>query len=76
MGLWDSLKDSFSQLFFKKTDPCEEYHKALLIDPSYEVNPLTALFDLLITVVFRPLGYVGEKVGSFFNNVLGKESSI
>lgn len=57
----------------KNPDPCEEYHRAYFTDPTYEVNPLIALFDMLIKVVFHPLGYMGEKLGSFFDGVLSKQ---
>lgn len=57
---------------FGLEDPCEEYHRALMLDPSYEVNPFIALFDLVVRIAFQPLGYLGEKVGSFFQGVMCK----
>lgn len=72
IGAWDNFKLWFSQTVLREYDPCEVYHKTLLTDPSYEVNPFVALFDLLVVVVFQPLGYVGKQMGSFFDSVLSK----
>ena len=54
----------------RNPDPCDEYHRAYYTDPTYEVNPFIALVDLLARVVFQPMGFVGEKMGSFFDGVL------
>ena len=56
---------------FNSVDKCEEYHKvgpelsssvtinvslqAILVDPIYEVNPLTALVDLITKLVLHPV---------------------
>ena len=36
-GMADSITDFFSGLFNGKDDPCEEYYRAALVDPAFEV---------------------------------------
>lgn len=71
LGILESLRLKFNA-FWGHPDPCEEYHRVLLTDPSYEVNPFTVLFDMLVVGIFHPLGYIGKQVGSFFDGVLSK----
>ena len=68
---WGSLGLYFST-FLRNPDPCEEYYRVLMTDPSYEINPFVALIDMLVVGVFQPLGYIGTQVGSFFDGVLSK----
>ena len=63
--------DWFKYSVLRSPDPCEAYHRVLLTDPAHEVTPLAAMVDMLVVVVFKPLGFIGEQVGLFFNNVLG-----
>lgn len=66
---WGSYFQSF---LMKVPDPCEEYHRTFFTDPTHEVNPFTVLVDMLAVAVFQPLGFIGESVGAFFNNILSK----
>ena len=66
---WSSY---FQSLIMTVPDPCEEYHRTFLTDPTHEVNPFTALVDMLAVAVFQPLGFIGESLGTFFNNILSK----
>ena len=69
MSWQQSVQSSFSSVF-TSVDKCEEYHKvrgllnnllylihsqAILVDPIYEVNPLTALVDLATKLLLYPL---------------------
>lgn len=69
LGILESFKLRFDA-FWGYPDPCEEYHRVLLTDPSFEVNPFTVLWDMLVVGILHPLGYIGHKIGSFFNEVL------
>ena len=44
-GVADSITDFFSGLFNGKDDPCEEYYRAALVDPAFEVNLVHALVE-------------------------------
>jgi len=55
---------------FSNVDKCAEYHKALLVDPIYEINPLTALVDLITKIILHPLTKLGEAVGKMFSGLL------
>ena len=44
-GVADSITDFFSGLFNEKDDPCEEYYRAALVDPAFEVNLVHALVE-------------------------------
>ena len=63
---FDRLKN-----YFSKKDHCEEYYKMMLTDSAYEISPLLAFYDLLATTGFHPAGYIGEKIGTFFDSLLG-----
>merc|ERR1719427_2133340 len=52
------------------TDKCDEYHKALLVDPIYEVNPMMALADLVSSLVVRPMRHVGPEFGNMMKGLL------
>lgn len=69
---WDTMRLYISKNFLRNPDPCEEYYRVLMTDPSYEVNPFVALIDMLVVGVFQPLEYIGTKIGSFFDGLLSK----
>ncbi|XP_057377105.1 chloride channel CLIC-like protein 1 [Daphnia carinata] len=69
IGTLESLKLRF-EAYWGYPDPCEEYHRVLLTDPSFEVNPFTVLWDMLVVGILHPLGYIGNQMGSFFTGVL------
>lgn len=68
----DSLISWARSSVLRIADPCEEYHRTLLTDPTYEVTPLTAMVDMLAITVFQPLGFIGKQIGSFFDSLLCK----
>jgi len=70
MTWYQTIRSSVSGVF-SNVDKCEEYHKAILVDPIYEVNPLTALVDLIIKLLLHPLSRLGEAVGKMFSGLLG-----
>jgi hypothetical protein len=39
-GYVDAVTDFFSGLWNGKTDPCEEYYIATMVDPFFEVRPV------------------------------------
>jgi len=61
---------SSARSVFSSVDPCEEYHKTIMVDPVYEVNPLTALVDLLTKLILHPLSSLGTEVGLMFSGLL------
>jgi len=71
MTWYQTIRASASSLV-SSVDKCEEYHKAMLVDPIYEVNPATALVDLVTKIILHPLSSLGKEVGSMFTGLLGE----
>jgi len=69
---WFQTLQSTASSMINRVDKCEEYHKAMLVDPIYEVNPLTAMVDLTTTLLLHPLSSLGKEIGSMFNGLLGE----
>lgn len=69
---WFQTIQSSASALVSSVDKCEEYHKAILVDPIYEVNPLTALVDLSTKLLLHPLSSLGKEVGSMFTGLLGE----
>jgi len=55
---------------FTSVDRCDEYHKAIHVDPIYEVNPLMAVVDLLTNLFFHPIASLGPSIGAMFSGLL------
>ena len=72
LTVWGTISLYLSKTVLRNPDPCEEYYRVLMTDPSYEVNPFFALIDMLTVGIFQPLGFIGTQVGSFFDGVLSK----
>jgi hypothetical protein len=71
MTWFQTIQSSASSLV-TSVDKCEEYHKAIMVDPIYEVNPATALVDLVTKLLLHPLSSLGKEVGSMFTGLLGE----
>jgi len=69
---WYQTIQASATSMVSSVDRCEEYHKAILVDPIYEVNPATALVDLITKIILHPLSSVGKEVGSMFTGLLGE----
>jgi len=68
---WLQTVQSSASSMFSTVDKCEDYHKAIMVDPIYEVNPLTALVDLATKLLLQPLSSLGKEVGAMFSGLLG-----
>ncbi|XP_023345441.1 uncharacterized protein LOC111714530 isoform X2 [Eurytemora carolleeae] len=68
-GMANSITDFFSGLFNGKDDPCEEYYRAALVDPAFEVNLVHALVES-VSQLLGVLGGLGHALGHFVNNFL------
>jgi len=67
---WLQTLQSSTRAMFSSVDRCEEYHKTIMVDPIYEINPLTALVDLLTKLLLHPLSSLGSEVGLMFSSLL------
>jgi len=52
------------------TNPCDDYHKALLVDPIYDVNPLMAFADLASKIVLRPMRNFATEFAEAYKGLL------
>merc|ERR1712080_276434 len=53
-------------MFFKASDPCEEYFIAVMVDPFWEVSLLEAVTSLMV----KSTGAVGDMAGAFFTSIV------
>jgi len=67
---WFQTIESFAKSTVSNTDRCQEYHKALLVDPIYEVSPMMAAADLATNLLLRPLRIFGKEAGHMFSGLL------
>ncbi|XP_063282195.1 chloride channel CLIC-like protein 1 isoform X1 [Pelobates fuscus] len=67
-GLFDWMKSSITF----KNDPCEEYYKALLINPALMVPPTKALALTFTNFVTEPLKHIGKGLGEFISSLLSE----
>jgi len=68
-GYAHAVSDFFSGLFNGVEDPCEQYYRAAMVDPIFEVNMLHALVES-VSQLMGVLGGAGHAVGNFINNFL------
>eukprot|EP00088_Acartia_fossae_P045817 TRINITY_DN4939_c0_g1_i8.p1 TRINITY_DN4939_c0_g1~~TRINITY_DN4939_c0_g1_i8.p1 ORF type:complete len:412 (-),score=58.36 TRINITY_DN4939_c0_g1_i8:802-2037(-) len=68
-GYAQAVSEFFTGLFNGVDDPCEEYYRAAMVDPIFEVNLLTAFVES-ISQLLGILGGLGKAVGNFFTNFL------
>jgi Ca2+/Na+ antiporter len=69
-GWLAAMTDAVASLVGHKSNHCEDYYEALLVDPFWEVTPLAAFSETLSQFVLSPLRAVGHFVGLFFGEVL------
>jgi len=67
---WMQTMQSSGRSLFSSVDRCEDYHKNIMVDPIYEVNPLMAFVDLSTNLVLHPLSSLGRNVGGMFTGLL------
>uniref|UniRef100_A0A8C5QGI4 Chloride channel CLIC-like protein 1 n=1 Tax=Leptobrachium leishanense TaxID=445787 RepID=A0A8C5QGI4_9ANUR len=65
-GLFDWIKSSVSF----RNDPCEEYFKALVINPVLMVPPTKALALTFTDFITEPLKHIGKGIGEFLHAML------
>jgi len=67
---WMQTLQSSGRSMFTMVDRCEDYHKNIMVDPIYEVNPMMAMVDLSSNLVFHPLKSFGHNVGGMFSGLM------
>jgi len=68
-GYVGSVSAWLSGLFNGQEDPCEEYYRAAMVDPAFEVNLVHALVESL-SQLMGVLGGLGKAMGHFVTNFL------
>jgi len=51
-------------------DPCEAYYTAAMVDPAFEVGPITAIVETFTVCLVVPARACGECFGSFYTQLL------
>ncbi|XP_028832152.1 chloride channel CLIC-like protein 1 isoform X2 [Denticeps clupeoides] len=66
----DNLKQFFRESLTLQDDPCEEYYKALIVDPILLVPPSKALIMTITAVFTDPMKQIGQGVSEFLTALL------
>ncbi|KAG8436561.1 hypothetical protein GDO86_007609 [Hymenochirus boettgeri] len=69
---YDSFLDYLKGSVTFRNDPCEEYYKALMIDPVLLVPPTKALAVTFTNFITEPLKHIGKGIGEFLNALLSE----
>ncbi|XP_043944910.1 chloride channel CLIC-like protein 1 [Protopterus annectens] len=69
-AFWDAVKDWFSWHFAWNTDVCENYHRALVVDPFWEVTPLMAVSSAVGRIIIHPMEQLSQVTGKSLRNVM------
>uniref|UniRef100_A0A5S6Q863 Chloride channel CLIC-like protein 1 n=1 Tax=Trichuris muris TaxID=70415 RepID=A0A5S6Q863_TRIMR len=67
LAAWSVLKSYFNGIFGGlEDDPCFTFHKAMTVDPFWEVRPLQVLAITVTDVFLEPFVLVGERFNRFY----------
>lgn len=66
----NSLTEWMTRLWSVQNDPCDDYYKALLVNPALMVPPTKALALTFTHFVTEPLKHVGQGIGEFIKELL------
>ncbi|KAM4623106.1 uncharacterized protein O3C94_020808 [Discoglossus pictus] len=70
LTLWETLKVWLSWNFSWDNDSCEDYYKALIVDPFWEVTPIMAISSALGRIIIHPMEQLGHVAGRSLRNVM------
>ena len=63
-----SVFTSFIKSFTSLDKKCEDYYRALMVDPIFEINPLVAISSTLSEALFAPISIFGDQLGKGLSN--------
>ncbi|XP_062598546.1 chloride channel CLIC-like protein 1 [Saccostrea cucullata] len=66
MNFLESLKYWINWELSWVHDPCEKYHKAMLVDPLWEISPLLVLWSALVRGILHPIELFFSSIGKSF----------
>ncbi|XP_061196030.1 uncharacterized protein LOC133204286 [Saccostrea echinata] len=66
MNFMESLKYWINWELSWVHDPCEKYHKAMLVDPLWEISPLLVLWSALVRGILHPIELFFSSIGKSF----------
>ncbi|KAG5306561.1 CLCC1 protein, partial [Acromyrmex insinuator] len=67
MNFWDKMYEWLSP-----TNNCEKYYETIMTNPRLQVTPAFVLTNLLTTIIFQPLTYLGLVISEFIDNATSK----
>ncbi|XP_053561441.1 uncharacterized protein LOC128652488 isoform X2 [Bombina bombina] len=70
LSLWATIKVWLSWNFSWNSDSCEDYYKALIVDPFWEVTPLMAISSAIGRIIIHPMEQLSHIVGRSLRNVM------
>lgn len=70
LSLWGSFKVWLSWHFAWESDSCENYHRALVVDPFWEVTPLMAVSSVVGRIIVHPLEHISQTLGRSLRNIM------
>ncbi|KAM4691991.1 chloride channel CLIC-like protein 1 [Rhinophrynus dorsalis] len=70
LSLWETVKVWLSWNFSWNSNFCEDYYKALIVDPFWEVTPLMAISSAIGRLIVHPLELLSHMVGRILRNIM------
>ncbi|XP_053308720.1 chloride channel CLIC-like protein 1 [Spea bombifrons] len=70
LSFWGTVKVWLSWNFSWNNNACEDYYKALLVDPFWEVTPVMAISSVMGRIILHPMETISHVVGRSIRNVM------
>jgi len=69
-GWFAAAQNMIRGLFDGKSDPCEAYYTAAMVDPAFEVGLGSAILETFSVCIILPAQTVGQALGSYYTCLL------
>ncbi|KAE8574514.1 hypothetical protein XENTR_v10003467 [Xenopus tropicalis] len=70
LSLWETIKVLLSWNFSWASNSCEDYYKAIIVDPFWEVTPLMAIGSAVTRTIVHPMELLSHVLGRSLRNVM------
>ncbi|CAH2303209.1 Hypothetical predicted protein [Pelobates cultripes] len=70
LSFWRTIKVWLAWNFSWGSDACQDYYKALLVDPFWEVTPLMAISSAISRIVLHPVELTSHAIGRSIRNLM------
>ncbi|OCT60237.1 chloride channel CLIC-like protein 1 isoform X1 [Xenopus laevis] len=70
LSLWETIRVLLSWNFSWASNSCEDYYKAIIVDPFWEVTPLMAIGSAVTRTTIHPLELLSHVLGRSLRNIM------